>query len=396
MTKNKKRLDGRIQSKVFLGNYNGKKNYKYVYGKTQKEVDNKILEIKIAMKKGIDTAAERDTMGDWAAQWLKQKQIEVSNGRYVSYNSKLQKLKNLFNVPIIKIRTQDLQNEFTAILSENNTANGRYYSKGTLKELKNIAVSIFKLAIDNRVIDYNPAQSIRIPNGMRVSEKRSLTDEERSWIIDFPHRAQRAAMIMMFSGLRRGELIPLLWNDINLKNSSISVNKSVEFINGKPVVKDTAKTKSSIRTVYIPKILVEFLSKEKHEGLLVCPSAKGTLMSECAWKRLWESYLTDLNHKYGDFSNNANAMGKAPKSKFNPQKTELTIPRITAHWLRHTFITLMYLSGVDILTAKEQAGHSDIKTTMEIYTHLDKEYKQKSMLKMDEFLSGNDKKGKKV
>ena len=54
-------------------------------------------------------------------------------------------------------------------------------------------------------------------------------------------------------------------------------------------------------------------------------------------------------------------------------------------------MTLMYLSGVDILTAKEQAGHADIKTTLEIYTHLDKKYKRSSMDKLDDYLNpGND------
>jgi integrase len=90
--------------------------------------------------------------------------------------------------------------------------------------------------------------------------------------------------------------------------------------------------------------------------------------------------------KYGDFSE---SKVKAPKSKYAPQKVDFVIPRFTAHWLRHTFITLMYLSGVDILTAKEQAGHSSIKTTMEIYTHLDNKFKKASMAKMDDYLNEN-------
>ena len=65
----------------------------------------------------------------------------------------------------------------------------------------------------------------------------------------------------------------------------------------------------------------------------------------------------------------------------------MLIPRFTAHWLRHTFITLMYMAGVDILTAKEQAGHEDIETTMGIYTHLDEQFKKKNVSKLDEYLS---------
>jgi integrase len=57
------------------------------------------------------------------------------------------------------------------------------------------------------------------------------------------------------------------------------------------------------------------------------------------------------------------------------------------HMLRHTFATLLYFAGVDILTAKEQLGHSVIKMTLAIYTNLDKQHKRKSMSKPDEFLS---------
>lgn len=77
--------------------------------------------------------------------------------------------------------------------------------------------------------------------------------------------------------------------------------------------------------------------------------------------------------------------GKCP-SKYAPIEKPFLIPHITPHWLRHTFITLMYLAGVDVLTAKEQAGHADIKTTMAIYTHLDEKYKKKSINKLDEYL----------
>ena len=101
------------------------------------------------------------------------------------------------------------------------------------------------------------------------------------------------------------------------------------------------------------------------------------MMTNQAWRSLWESYITDLNIKYG-------YGGKV--SKFSPQKLPLRIPYFTPHWLRHTFASLLYLSGVDAVTARDQMGHSDIKTTLEIYTHLDKKYKIRHMENLDRFL----------
>lgn len=89
-----------------------------------------------------------------------------------------------------------------------------------------------------------------------------------------------------------------------------------------------------------------------------------------------------LNEKYGDFSD----LPKQ-KSRFSPGGLPMRIPNITAHWLRHTFATMLYFAGVDIMTAKEQLGHSDIKTTLEIYTHLDSKFKRKKMNKLNEFIA---------
>lgn len=64
----------------------------------------------------------------------------------------------------------------------------------------------------------------------------------------------------------------------------------------------------------------------------------------------------------------------------------MVIPHFTAHWLRHTFCSLLYMAGIDVVTAKEQMGHADIKTTLAIYTHLDAQYKKNTMEKLDAFL----------
>lgn len=98
---------------------------------------------------------------------------------------------------------------------------------------------------------------------------------------------------------------------------------------------------------------------------------------------MWESYLKELNFKYGDFS----PFEKRPKSRFDPKGVPFVIDNLTPHMLRHTYATMLYISGVEVLTAKEQLGHTDIKTTLDIYTHLDKQYKDKELDKLDEYLN---------
>lgn len=373
MAKYKRRPDGRYGARVNLGN----KQYKYVCANTAKELDEKISQLKLKVGKGLDISAERDTFGEWGQIWLRQKKMTVCDQTYRTCESRYKRLEELYFLPISQIRLNDLQSIFYDLSSE--------LSKKTLTGLKQDISQIMELAIANRVMDYNCAKAIVIPNTAKAPEhRRALTNEEQRWIRETPHRAQTAAMIMMYAGLRRGELLALTWSDVDLEKHTISINKAVEFVEGKPRVKNSGKTDAAMRTVYIPTLLTDYLRQVEKTTLLVCPSARGTLMSDTAWKRLWESYLKELNFKYGDFSA---CIGLTVKSKFQPGGLPLVIPNITAHWLRHTFITNMYFAGVDLLTAKEQAGHSDIRTTSEIYTHLDAEFKERKMQSLNNYLN---------
>ncbi len=378
------RSDGRYETTVYIGN--GK--YKHIYADTIKELEQKVIELKIQLGKGIDITAERDTFSVWAERWLKYKRSEISPKRYASYEYTVKHFSSVANMQIAKIRTIDIQE----IISDAAKAGA---AKQTLSQYKSVCRQIIQMAVDNRVMDYNPAIAVKIPKTATKTTKRALTEQEQKWFLaPTEHRGQLPAMIMLFAGLRRGELIPLQWSDIDLTNRTITVNKSVQMINSRPVVKKSTKTDAGMRIVQIPLVLSEYLKSQKRENFLVCTDTHGNMYTESAWERMWESYMKELNFKFGNFEGvmieNKNGELKQfvlPKSRFAPTKIPMVIPPITAHWLRHTYITMLYLAGVDVLTAKEQAGHSDIHTTMQIYTHLDSEYKTTQINKLDEFLS---------
>ena len=390
---NARRADNRIKVQVYLGcdPKTKKRKYKYVYGLTQKEADAKAEEIRLALKRGIDVTPELLIFSQWADRWISIKKPEISAARGVVYDCNIKHLKSAFgSMDMTKIRPADVQ-DVLVTLSIKNPNTGKPMAKKTLSGLKSTAIQIFQLAVDNRVMDFNPARSAKIPVRETPSKARALTSVEQAWITDTYHeRGQLAAMIMMYSGLRRGELIALSWNDVDLTAGTITVNKAVEFVRGKPVLKDFAKTPSSIRAVNIPNRLINYLQGQKRQSIYVCVSAKGKMHTESSWRRLWQSYLCDLNIKYGDFS----PFEKTPISKYDPAGAPMVIPKISPHWLRHTFCTMLYFAGVDILTAKNQMGHADIKTTLGIYTHLDALHKVKEISKLNDYLDGGEVGGK--
>lgn len=368
---NKRRADGRIAVQVYLGQVDGKRKYKTVYGSTQKEADEAALQVKLDLRKGIDVTAERDTFGDWAQRWLKYKESDISFSQRQSYNGYLKHLSALFEKRISDIKTYEIQDIIDTLAAEN-PHTGKPTAKKTLGDVKITASQIFRLAITNRVLDYNPADAVMIPKNAPQKHRRALTEEEQGWILNTPHRMQLGAMIMMYAGLRRGELLALTWSDVDLDKRTITVNKAVEYHNGIPSAKASTKTDAGMRVVSIPDALASYLSKQPRNSLLVFPSATGKLMPDCSWRRMWDDYLRAINRLYGH------------PSISDPNI--ITIPRFTAHWLRHTYATMLYMAGVDVLTAKELLGHTDIKTTLGIYTHLDAKFKTRSVDKLNAYL----------
>lgn len=213
-----------------------------------------------------------------------------------------------------------------------------------------------------RIIPSNPVDLVQLTQPAQTGEKRrALTAEEQQWIWDTPNRAQLTDIIMMLSGLRRGELAALTWNDINLQKRTIIVNKTIEYLpNERPKLRNLTKSAAGMRTVDIPQRLADYLAQMPRDGLLVVHTKDGRVMTQGAWKAMWDSYIRVLNIKFGTRTPAEIEKMKKPGQR----KFDMTMPPITMHWLRHTFCTLLYhLAGVDVVQACAQMGHADVSTT---------------------------------
>lgn len=371
---NTQRADGRYRVKVYIGIKDGKKQYKYVYGKTQKEADIKAAELKVSLRKGINVSAHNDSFKVWAEYWLASKKCEVSADRYSSLVTRSTLwIDTLKNAQISQIKPFELQ-AILFSLAERNPYTDKPMAKKTIRGYVQVISAIFDFAFDNRVIDYNPATKLKIPQtATATTQRRALTAEERKRVIEFEHRAKPSAMLMMMSGLRRGEATALQWKDIDFENNKISVTKSYNF-----KTKDFKAPKNGkSRVVSVPKRLIDYLKTLPQKSLFVLTNARGKMMTADSWKRLYQSYMLDMNIKYG--------FGGSINKYANNVDVPMVIDTFTPHELRHTFCTTMFEAGVDALTAKEQMGHSDIKTTLAIYTHLSAKHKATQANKLDAF-----------
>ncbi|MCI9642254.1 MAG: site-specific integrase [Eubacterium sp.] len=353
---------------IYVGTVNGKAQRKFIRANSQRELNKKVnaLKSEVAAGKDVYTTA---LFGQWADKWLdeKKKPSEISNSTLKEYQNEIKQLNLRYkNVELKKIKLSDFQ-VYINELAENSPLSNKPLARTTLQKIVNTASAVCKYARANDIPAPDFFEQVIIPKSAPKDKRRALTEQEQQMIIDTPHRCQPAAMILLFSGLRRGELVPLKWSDIDLQNGIISVTKSADLNVSPPKIKQGGKTANAVRQVPIPPILVDYLIEYKQQAKIltpyVCYNAGGKLLSGAAFRQMWDSYLIDLNVKYGYAKQNV--------SKYNPKGLPMRIERFTPHYLRHTYATILYLQGVDMVTAKQYLGHSDIQTTINIYTDLE-------------------------
>lgn len=363
----------RYHTTIYVKDEYGRPVRKFIGAKTEKELKEKVRHIKNDIEDGKDVLKE-GVFGAWADNWLNKYKIPqgLSKNTITEYKSAISHLNRYFEfTPISDIKFEMFQG-FINDMALCNPNTGKESSKQLLRVLRVTAENIFSYASMNGVSSINTGyfKFIKIPKIATKEERRALTEEEIRMIIDTPHRAQPIAMTMLFAGLRRGEALALEWKQVDLVKGVIKVTQSAEYDNNRVSVKQGGKTAAATRKIPIPPILKSFLAQYRFTQPVIAsgkydfvfPNTKGEQLTPGAFNKMWNSYICDLNVKYGFEGQNV--------SKFTPNKLPMRIERFTAHYLRHTFATMLYLQGIDLQTAKQYLGHNDIDVTSDIYTDL--------------------------
>lgn len=347
------RADGRYQGKLLVAVEDGRPKYRYVYGKTQKEVNDKLADLRVKLGQGVDLTQER-ALTCWIERWLRRTAQTQTEDWHATCEARAKVWDaRLGRADVTRITAADLE-DVLFDLARANPRTGRPSSRKTLTEYKNVISQIFDLIVQNRVISFNPAQYLTVRKDAPKETREALTDAQIAGIRATPDPVQLPCLIMIYAGLRLGELAALTWSDIDLTGRAIRINKSWNF---KQLTVKTTKTAAGTRTVPIPEILLPFLTAAPRASLLVCPHTDGNPFTSSAWKFALAKYCRLLGFE------------------------------TTAHCLRHTYCTILFEAGVDVLTAKELMGHADISTTMKIYTHLRDRQKASSITRLDAYLS---------
>ena len=335
------------------GRYACRYRDQWFYGDTEDSA----LEAREAYKRQerAGEAARYDpTVQEYAGKWLPLHKSGVSDKCYNDYAKQLEDLCECIGSQKIKKVTVD----DAATVWEHYKS----YSASTIKRARMLYVSLFDTAIENDLIRKNPFRGrfAQPPKGT-IGTHRALTDEEINLVRETPHRMQCAALIMLYAGLRRGEVLALTMRDVDLTAGTITVNKAIRFDGNRPVI-SRPKTASGVRSVPILSVLRPAL--ENRAGRILS-AANGDIMTEQSFSRCWESYILHLSKAAGH------------------------LVTIRPHDLRHTYCTMLRDAGVDMHQAMIWMGHADEKMILHIYDHISEKRTQSSINQVEKTLLGS-------
>lgn len=337
--KYKKRKDGRYRRTITVDGT----SY-YVYGRTEKELNDNYIEMQIKLRKGINIKDQKILFGDYCIQWY-----------HIYKNMKREKTKDMYailisnhidclaDIPISEITQVDIQE----------CINKCYNKANTCRKLYMMLKQVFKTAIANHIVTYNPCNDIDLPKIYKSEKARDLTEEERLALFNADLDLDVKAFLFLgaLCGLRRGETLALCKDDFDFVNRTVKINKSRETgKNIKARIKDMPKTNAGIREVFLIDVVYDTLKTyiDNINTHYLFTMKNGEIMSDSSYKRFWNKCKKQLNSYFDDDQ----------------------ITNLTSHILRHEFSTNLFYAGVDEMETQKLMGHADISTTRKIYTHL--------------------------
>lgn len=369
--------------KAYLGidPVTGKKKYTTKRGfKSPKEARKAYNRLMVQVEENDVVTDSQRLFSELADEWFEQYKNTVRESTYVA--QKLAYKKHIFplfgNLKISRISIPYCQKQVNHWYS--------YYKK--YSNLIGLTSSVFKYALSLRLIRSNPMDAvIRPKRKKRIDEERySAPYYEKEELLEFleiaknyPDPIYPIFRILAFTGLRKGELLALRWKDIDFEKRTLSVKQTLATCDKWEIKFQVPKTEKSLRTISIDsetlQVIKQWQLKQKEYFLKmgIKPAKNGEQLLFVSGENK-PLYLDYVNH-------NLKIIIK-----------ENNLKRITPHGFRHTHCSLLFESGASLKEVQVRLGHTDIKTTMDIYTHVTKRQTEETANRFADFMSSTEEK----
>ncbi|MCI8851649.1 MAG: tyrosine-type recombinase/integrase [Erysipelotrichaceae bacterium] len=366
-----------------------------VYGKTLEILRDKVEKFKRDSLDGIRRSNASMTVNDLFALWK-----ELKRGVKLSTKSRYQNeygwyVEETFGkLKLSDITKSEVKRHYIYLLDKKNL------SLNSIGSVHSLLCQLFDIAVDDNYMRVNPARNalkeLKKDKQYSKPKKRGLTLDEQKVFVNFLNEDKRYKrwkpifITLLYTGMRVGECTGLTWKDVDFDKREISVNHTLVCFRSseKKWVKmiTEPKTTKGIRTIPMLESVKEALIEEKEmQSLLdikqdqkingysdfVFVNKDGNVRFHNALNKVLRNIVKDCN--------------EIQKQKGNKEDIVL-LPHITNHILRHTFATRMCESDINIKVIQDILGHSEIQTTLDIYTDATEHMKKKNMKKLSDYL----------
>ena len=367
-----KREDGRYKCK-----YGGKQ----FYGRTQAEALKKRDAWILAEQAGLNHQADGTSFREYALNWVRVYRADAGSPQQKQYMNMMEAFADHLPKKAMKdITATDIQS-FCNLLTT--------YSNSYISKFMTTLRGVFKSAFADGILLRNPLDNVIRPKGKKTEGHRPLEIWERNLVAATcqEHPFGLAAMTMMLAGLRRGEVLALnIDRDVDFENHTITVREALSFREGNQAVVTDGKTENAQRVIPMAQPLEDAL--KGHHGLL-CVKEKGGLMSESAFERRFQSWITFLETKLNGC--HKRWYGKTREHKALLEAGEQLPPwkeiTIRCHDFRVDFCTRAYFAGIPIKTLQTWMGHADATLIMQVYAKLTQEQEETDAEKLRNYLT---------
>ncbi len=355
---------------VDLGWVDGKRKRKYLYGKTRKEVSEKLKVVLRDQQRGVPIAAERQTVAHFLNTWLADR-VKLNNRpkTYQSYSHlvRLHIIPTLGKTHLSKLSVQDVQGLLTRKRADGLSPRTVQYIRAVLRMALAQALKWGLVAQNVAALTDAPKVERYVTRPLTAAQAHTLLQAARG------DRLETLYRVALSLGLRQGEALGLRWEDVDLGGPTLRVAVSLQLVGGKLQL-TAPKTPTSCRTLPLPAALVTALRAQRVRQL------EDQLLAGARWQEHGLVFTT----RWGTPISPRNLV-----RSFKRLLGRAGLPDMRFHDLRHSCASLLAAQGVLARVAMEVLGHASIQTTQNIYTHVFDDAKRQAADVMERLFGDN-------
>lgn len=371
------RKDGRWEGRIVVGyDEKGFPKTKNVLAKTKSECSAKLKELKASLQEPGGLRQEKPkadmTFGAWLDHWYQSScKPKIRLKTQADYENRIYQhiIPELGSIPLAKLTAADLQQFYNRLKQGGRLLRVEQYGSGLSDRMVKSCHVTCRMSLDQAVaqglILKNPALSCKAPT-THPKEMQVLTGAEiqRLLIQAREDGCFELLLLELTTGLRRGEILALRWDDLDFLTGALRIERQVQRIQGKLVVSQP-KTRASSRSILLPapvlKILNQYRQSVTSRWIFPSPRKEDSPLDPTAVRKKLSTVLKRAG---------------CPAARF--------------HDLRHTFATSALEHGMDVKTLSTVIGHVSSATTLNIYAHVTDEMRQRAADKIDRAITGTE------